>query len=146
MPFAGTKVIPPGWSDHHRPVAAGTMTATCNLRLPGVTSGSFNSTSGTQGGTPNTPYLTGAKCRLQAQSIGEKGVEHLVADQQVTTMLYLVAIDWSTGGAVEPAVGHLVDVVTAEDATMVGRTLTVKAVVRGSLVWERDLICTDDLG
>ena len=29
MPFPGTKIIPDGWSEHHRPVVAGGMTAEC---------------------------------------------------------------------------------------------------------------------
>ncbi len=146
MPLKGTRVIGPGWSDHHRPVTAGTMTATCDLRLPGGTDSTFDGDTGTTTVTPHPPYLTGAKCRIQALSTQEAGVQQLVAEQQVTTMPYLVAVDWATASEVEPAVNHLVDVVTCEDPRMVGRTLTVKAVVGGSLIWERDLVCTDDLG
>lgn len=146
MPFPGTKVIPDGWSDHHRPTAAGTMTATCNLRIPGGTDKQFDTGTGKTTVTPHPPYLVGAKCRIQALKIGEKGVDQRVAEQQITTAPYLVAVDWSTAAGVEPRVDHLVDVVTAEDPTLVGHTLTVRSVVRGSLVWERDLTCTDDLG
>lgn len=147
MPRPGTAVIPHGWAAHHRDAIAGTMTATCDLRHPGGTGKTFDPNTGSSSTTAATPYVTGARCRVQA--ITEPGATTLDAAQLVTTVAYLVTIAFDDAGAADAKVDDLITITAADDnATpgLVGRTLTVKSRVRGSLAWELDLTCVDDLG
>lgn len=146
MPLPNTRVIPAGWSAHHRPVVADTWTATVTLRRPGYQAGSddFDPVTGTRTGTPHPVHFTGT-ARIQVQPI--LGGEDVAGDQEITTYGYLVAVDLATSGGTQ--VGDLVDVTAVDDngdASLVGRTLTVTGVGRGSLVWERDLYAIDNLG
>lgn len=145
MPLPGTRVIHPRWAEHHRPVAEGGMTATVSLRLPGATAtGAFDDDTGNTPTAPHAPYHTGP-ARIQAMST--RAQEALAAEQQVTTLAYLVSVEWDAAtGEQDVAAKHLVhvDAVDANgDPTLVGRDLVVQEVVHGSLVFERDLICTD---
>lgn len=138
-------VIPPGWAVHHRPVAAGAMTASIAIRPPGGIPGEFDETTGRRGPTVPLPAHYTGPARIQSQPVfGTR--EAVSGGQEISTLTYLVAIELE--GADGCKVGDLVKVTAVDDngdPTLVDRTLTVAGVARGSLSWERDLLCIDDL-
>lgn len=146
MPFDGTRVIPEGWAAHHRPVAEATMTATVRLTHAAgdATPGQVDPTTGRRTGSEATHYFEGA-ARIQAQpSVGRDAV---TGDQMVTTVGYLITL--TLDGTSDAAVDDLVEVTAVDangDPSLVGRVLQVEGVLRGSLAFERDLYCTDNLG
>lgn len=143
-PLPNTRVIPTGWSAHHRPVVEGTWTGTCTIRRPGVVKGDFDEETLTYESTPHDPHYTG-KCRVQVQPIFSGDRE--AAGQKVTVAGYLVAVDLATSD--QTKVDDVVKVTGIDDngdPTLVGRELTVSGVARGTLAWERDLTAIDDLG
>lgn len=138
-------VIGADWSAHHRPVVAGTWTATVAIRRPGVTQGGFNEETGTYDDPqPYPPHHTG-KARVQVEPMfsGERDS----AGQEVTVAGYLVVVDRDT--SVDTEVGDICKVTAVDDngdPALVDRELTVSGVAYGSLAWERDLTAIDDLG
>lgn len=137
-------VIGAAWSAHHRPVVAGTLTATCEIRHPGGTQGDFDPTTGTRPTTPHPAHYAGP-CRVQVLPALEQ--EALTGDQQVTTVGYRVTITYDD--APELDVDDLVKITAVDDngdPTLVGQVLKVQSFARGSLAWERDISCVDDLG
>lgn len=140
MPRPGSRVIPAGWVEHHRPTVEATFTAKIRLRDPAQdTVGDFDDATGTRPVVKATPYYDGP-CRVQQQKqpqVGQTG------EQRVTTHDYLIPVPIS----VDAAIGHIgVVYECAADPTLVGRSLKVTDVMRGSLAWERDLIAIDHLG
>lgn len=143
-PLPNTRVIPVDWSAHHRPVVADTWTATVTIRRPGGTQGAFDEATGTYPVTPYAAHYSG-KARIQVQPIfsGERDA----AGQVVSVAGYLVVVDLATSD--ETKVDDVVKITAVDtngDPSLVNRELTVSGVARGSLVWERDLTCLDDLG
>jgi hypothetical protein len=134
----GSPVIPKAWEAQHAPVAVKTMTGGCTIRHPGTIRIYDEATSQTRT-TPNLPYYTGA-CRVQALAIGDSRV--LVAEEQVTRRGYLIAVP---ADVAEAAVDDQVTITSSNDPSLTGKTLTITSVQRGSLRFERDLICLDDL-
>lgn len=140
MPRPGSRVIPTGWSAHHRPVAEGTMTGACTIRDPAQdTQGEFDDETGTYPTVPADPYYTGV-CRAQQQKQPQVAT---TGEQRVSTHDYLVTVPASVAGV---KLGHIVTVTSAVDPSLIGRPLKVVDVMRGTEMWERDLICIDDLG
>lgn len=142
----GTPVIPPGWAAHHRPVVVKTMTGTVSIRRPGTKS-TFDPATGATTATEYEPHHIGP-ARLQVLSLADQ--EALAGGQEVSTVAYLVTVehDAATAG-IDFGLGDLVKVDAVDDngdSTLVGRELTVESLTRGSLVFERDLYCTDNLG
>lgn len=140
----GTPVIPPNWTEAPRTVAVKTMTATCTIRRPGGTQGAFDATTGTYPTTPHTPHYTGP-CRVQVQPIfsGQRDT----ADQQVTVAGYLVVVELE--GSDETGVDDVVKITSPGehgDPAMLDREMVVSGIAVGSLAWERDLTCIDNLG
>lgn len=142
MPFPNTRVIPNGWAAHHRPVAEGGMTAAVHIPGPPGESTWDDETQTTRIPPGADIYLGPA--RIQLLTLTE--AQRMVAEQEITTLAYLVAITLeATDVDVNDEV--IVDQVHDDgDQSLVGRRLRVRAVARGSLAWERDLVCTDDLG
>ena len=144
-------VITEDWSAHHRPVMAGTHTATVSLRRPGGTPGVFDPVTGTFPSTPFAAYYTGP-ARVQKLSLGGAEQIRLAGDQEVSTLGYAVMLDHTLedtetfGTAVQlDDVCQVTEVDDNGDETLVGRELIVGAIERGSLHWERRLLCTDNL-
>lgn len=136
-PFASARVIPTAWSAHHRPVVAGTRTATCTITTAGTDS-AWTPETGMQPGTRTTVH-TGT-CRVQALDNAPDAAD--AAAQDVTASRYLVVVDHD---APEIALGARVHIDTCpDDARLVAKTLTVKDSRHASLRWERDLICELD--
>lgn len=137
------QVIPPGWQDLHRPVAESTMTGICKVHGPDAPP-----VWPAVEPSPGHTYASDAPCRVQALV---SATEAEAVTQQVTTRRYLVTLPlsrvpalavtdkgpWVTLTGYKP--GH------EGDPHLVGRRLKVVDVQRGTLVWERDLVCVDDL-
>lgn len=132
----GTQVIPAGWAVGQRPVAQGTMTAAIALRVPGGTKGPFNPTTGTYPVVPHPVYAT-ARCRVQALTNVPRQVD--AAEDEVTVSAYLVTVPAGTLGL---QVGHVGVVTGSGDALLDGRELKVDDIIRGTLLVERDLLCS----
>ncbi len=140
---AGTPVIPAGWSTAPRVVVAKTWTSKCEIRHPGGTKGAFDESTGTYPVTEQAPHFRG---NARVQVLNAQDREDLIADQPVTTVGYRVSI------SVDATAVQVEDVVTVTcldangDLTLQDRELVVASFSRGSLAWERDLICIDDMG
>lgn len=139
----GTPVIPAAWSQAPRVVFSKTRTAWCAIRRPGGVEGTFNPTTGTRPITPNAPHFTGS---ARIQELTAQDQAKLVAEQQVTQTSYLIAVALA---ATQVAVDDIVTVTCFDnngDPILTDHEFTVRSLSRGSLAWERDLICTDYLG
>lgn len=130
----GTPVIPEGWAAAHRPVAEKTMTATASIREPGGTPG-WDEEAEESTLVPHDPYFTGP-CRVQALAT-QAGLA-VVAEDPETVASYLITVPASVTATEE----QLVTVTDTGDPALEGKTLRIRQVVRGSLRFERDLICT----
>lgn len=136
MPFPGSRVIHPRWEAHHRPVLETTWTATITFKRasgPPVHDPETGSTS-----QPTTTVYSGP-CRIQEHQISAHEAD--AAAQRITTHAYQVS------GPVEMNL-ELDDVGTVDasnDPTLVGRPLRVTDIQRGSLLFQRDVTCIDDL-
>lgn len=141
-----TAVIPPNWSDTHRPVVEKTMTGTCTIRRPGGTGKSFDPETRATTITPHAAHYEGP-CRVQMLPLFGRASD--AADQPVANQGYLVTITWDAAGdAVPLSVDDIVTVTAVEengDPSLVDRTLIVGGITRGTLTWERDLLCTENL-
>lgn len=121
------------------------MTATVEGRRPGGTTGPIDPVTGERTIVPFAPHYTGA-ARIQVVPIFGGG-DAVSGGQEVTTVAYLVAVRLAESN--QWKVDDLVKMTAVDangDTTLVGRELTVTGMARGSLAWERDLVCTDDLG
>lgn len=134
--------IPADWSAHHRPVLAGTRTATVTLRRPGGTPGAFDPVTGTRPNTPFPAYYTGS-ARVQVLPANDQ--VRLLGEQEVSTLGYQVSLDHEVTGIQLDDLLTVTAVDDNGDDDLVGRELTVESIERGSLHWERRLLCTDDL-
>lgn len=130
----GTRVIPLGWEDGHRVVAEKTMTATVALRHPGTTQ-EWSTELQENVETPLAAYAT-TRCRVQALATQAPAV--VAAEDTETVAKYLLTVP----DGLASLEGDLATVSDAGDSQLDGRTLRVEQVIRGSLRFERDLICT----
>lgn len=139
-PLPGYQVFPDGWSAHHRPVAAATMTATCDLADPAAGPAPF----------PPDPdwtglitLATGIPCRVQElnSSHGAAPVE-----QPTRTRQYLVTLPVDQAPELSAGErGTIITVTASTDPHLQGRHLRVIDVMHGSEVWERDVVCVENL-
>lgn len=144
MPFKNTRVIPIGWSQHHRPVANGSMTARCEItRVTGPDPWPPTDD------PPQRPIVwpTGddlGRCRVQ-EIDAVKEPATIAQTAGVRSYLVTVPID----GLPQLKAGEQSDIVTItecdDDPLLVGRVLRITDIQHGSLMFERDLVCTDDL-
>jgi hypothetical protein len=144
MPLAGTRVYGDGWADHHRPVVSQTQTATCTIRPPGGTLGAFDPDTGERPTTPYAAHYTGT-CSVEA--LGAVEQEAITGSQELTSRIYRVTLDFDA--APDTDIGHLVTIGSVGrngDPTLAGKTLTVESFVRGTTVWDRELLCSENLG
>ena len=130
-------IVGPKWVAYGRKVAEATMTETaCTVCRPDV-----------QAEDPETHIIEwvpgelvlSAQCRVQR--LGPQRIASL-AQQQAIYADYLVALPYSDD---DINVGDIVRVSSSLDETLPARKLRVQHVMVGSLVWERDLYCTDDM-
>lgn len=128
----GTRVLP--LEEAGRVVFGATMTAPVTLRTPG-TAQAWSDAEDQMVATPNAPYFTGM-CRVQAMTNDARDV--LAAEDTITVSGYLVTV----AAGVAASVDDLVVATGTGDTTLDGRDLRVRDVVRGTVRFERDLICT----
>lgn len=141
MPLDNTVVIPAGWSEHHRPVVAGTMTAVCDVTRSGG-EGTFDRDTAETTPSARVNVALAQACRVQR--LPARTPAEGTGGQEVTTEHFLVVLPWS-GTEYQP--DDLVTLTSCdEDPTLLTHPLTVITVERGSLLWERDLICIDNQG
>lgn len=144
----GTQVIPSKWSQAARIVIGKTRTGCCTLRHQGSTPGDFDSETGTYpDAVPHAGYWSGT-CRVQvAPLLGGQAQD--AAGEPVTTVGYMVAVDVKADDPDdEIRIGDLVRVDALDDngdPSLIGRDLTVVSIARGTLAWERDLGCLDQV-
>lgn len=131
MPFPGTKIIPAGWSDHHRPVAAGGMTADCVIER--VTDGPapFPLPDGWTGRT----LVWAGKARIQELK-REQAAD--LAGQPTESRQYLIQLPYD-GTLPELHVGERGDIVTSA-----GTEYIMKQRMTGSELWAHDFIAWEN--
>lgn len=137
----GTTVVPPNWETDHATVVAKTLTAVVEIRPRASMPATINDDlSYTPAASPAPAYS--GRARIQVLN-GEESVK-VLGEQVRATVAYLVVIDRSAGPIER---GHMVKVLAASDPTLLepGRRLVVERLDRGSLRWERDLYCIDEL-
>lgn len=134
----GTAIIPHDWTDTHGDVISGTWTAVGTLTRKGVGE-TYDPDLGYS--VPNSPTtLYTGHARIQARPIGADAQDQ--GGQMMTTLGYLVVVPRS----VDAEVDDVWTTTDADDEHLIGRTLRVESIAYGSLAWERDLWCFDDLG
>lgn len=123
-PLNGYQVIPPRWSEHHRPVADATMTLPCRVLRPGGPP-VFGDDS------PPVTVVWEGKCRLQQHNTSsDSGV---TAGQPVEVRRALAVLPVEALPLVRG--GDDGDLLEAQ-----GQVFNVIQVMPGSLLWECDLI------
>lgn len=133
-------VIPAGWSEHHRPTAAATLTAICDITRDGAGLGTFDPATGKTTPPARVIVALDTPCRVQRLTPGQRAV--LAGEQALTVRGYHVALEHDAPAV---RVDDLVEITDAVDAGLVGRTLRVLDVQHGSEQWQRDLTCQDVL-
>jgi hypothetical protein len=137
VPLRNTRVIHPRWRERHEPAVLGGMTARVRLSKP-ATLGVRNATTGATATVPAARYYQGPG-RVQAR--GGAGNAGSLAEREVDTAPYLVAVPIDLPGGVLPERGDLVDVLDADDPALVGARLYVTEVPTASIVLQRNLGC-----
>lgn len=131
-PLPSSRVIPVGWSEHHRPVAKGSMTGELEV-LQVRPRTSIADTGGTVVLAAEVP------CRVQQLN---RSTNSAAAGQAAPLRDYLVTLPHDTAVDFTPGVpGQTLRITKADNPRHVGLTLTVKQVMAGSLTWELGLIC-----
>lgn len=135
-------VLPDDWAAHHAQVAEGLMTqATISLRKPGGTGSHFDAGVGHTVTTPFPPFAADVPARILA--LTEVRVPPADAvDDQIRIIGYRVSIPRGHAEA-DLLPSAVITVITCDgDLLLEGRELEVSDVVRGTHLFERDLICT----
>lgn len=128
-PISGSKVIPPQWEEHHRPVAASTMTAEAVIRRPGGVAPYPPDPNW----DPSGEVLWRGQARVQEL---KQPTTSFPADQPTYGRLYLVTLPIDSANPLPDLhVGEQGDVVHA-----VGQVLRLNHPMAGSLLWERDYV------
>lgn len=136
----GTPIIPADWETSHAVPAGKFRTADCTIY--GLSTGEpvYDPALG-YSVVPEPPVLYTGTARVQVLSAQESSAR--MGGQNLQAATYLVAIDYAAG---EIPLGALVAFTNITDPTLAtGRRLTVAKIDRGSLRWERDLYCIDDM-
>lgn len=130
----GVQVIPDGWEARHAPIAEDTATAEVAIWSGAVPQWRWDDAEQKQVRDLGDELWSGL-ARVQQRrntAITEAG------SQDVTTHAYLVTLPRDV------PLGQWVQVVESSDPEL--GLLRVVDVLKGSLRWERDLLCTDNLG
>lgn len=130
----GVQIIPERWEEHHRPVAEAGMTAVVESWSGSDTDWVWDDTTQSEVRDYGTLLWTGP-ARVQ-ERFG--GADDEAGDQQITLHRYMVSIPH------DATVGGWVHVVESGDLLL--DWLKVVDILKGSIRWQRDLMCTDHLG
>lgn len=126
-----TRVIPAKWAEHHRPTANGTMTEPCTITRISAGPPPYPIPVDWTGET--TIHTT--VCRVQ--ELKREGGS-VPAEQPTSERQYLITIP--VLGAPAFRAGEQGDVINA-----LGRQLRIGSIMFGTLLWELDFICVDNL-
>jgi hypothetical protein len=133
MPLKNTRLIPPGWQEHHAPVVLGGMEAWVRLSRPaGV--GAHNPVTGA---SPRIPMRTYYEGPARIQTRGSLTLAAVEAGRELTTGNYLLAVPIDVGD--EPRVGDLCDVLRSPDPLQVGIRLHLVDIPTASIILQRNL-------
>jgi len=136
----GTPVIPADWETSHAPVVSKTMTTPCVIRNAQPGTPAFDVALGHSVRPAGFVLYTG-NSRVQVLNAQDAGAR--IGEQDQQTAAYLVVIDRE---AANIPLGATIEFPTATDPTLLGnRRLVVRKTARGSLRFERDLYCVDDM-
>ena len=128
-PLSGSKIIPDGWEEHHRPVAASTMTADAVVRSAGTPAPYPPDPEW----SPDGVLLWTGKVRLQEL---KRATTALPTDQPTYGREYLVTFPMVEDNPVPKfKVGERGDTVYVD-----GSKLILQHPMAGSLLWEQDYI------
>ncbi|WP_237185493.1 DUF6093 family protein [Rothia nasimurium] len=131
-PIPGSRVVPAGWSERHRPVAVGSMTGRADVVVTVPRTSILD-----EGG--DALVAEGVPCRVQQLNRAANGA---TVGQEAHLRDYLVTVPVDTPvGFRAGADGHRLRITQADATAAVGLELTIKQVLKGTLLWELDLIC-----
>lgn len=130
----GVQIIPDRWEAHHRPVAEAGMTATVESWSGSDQDWIWDDAAQAEIRDYGTLLWAGV-ARVQ-ERVG--GGDESAGDQQLTLHSYMVSIPH------DAPVGGWVRVIESTDPLL--DWLKVVDVLKGSIRWQRDLMCTDHLG
>jgi hypothetical protein len=140
MPLPNTRMFHPLFEAHHRPVADGQLTAECVVTRPSSTPNAWDDAAGRNIYPPSEPIYAGS-CRVQRRAMGQATVApSVVADRSVPVAGFVVVLTATSTPLVQ--VNDVVTItVCTGDPALVGCDLKVRDSHRGSITWQRDLIC-----
>lgn len=139
MPRPGTPVFHRDWSAHNRPTAGLQCTAACVITRPSTEAGVFDPVTGKTTLLPPVTVYTGP-CRVQSATSLQPS-EEVFAGESVQVVDYRVTLPWPVDGL---QVDDRVQVTESlEDPSLLAVELRVRQIVRGTLAWQRDLICDE---
>jgi hypothetical protein len=131
-------VIPADWQTHHSTVVdEATEDVACTVTI-GPPDGGVPAYDATNGYTVSTgtPVYTGPAGIMPVSS---KERLLVVAEEQIATLLYRVTLLADAEGV---TVDHVVRVTSCDDPDLIGKTLTVGTIERGSRRFSRILLAT----
>lgn len=137
MPLPNSRIIPPGWSAHHRGPLESAWTGTC--RITRATGGGTTDDNGvwTPGGEV---LLYDGPCRLVV-SVGDEQAIHQ-GGERISFRDYMIQVRAET----DVAVGDTVEITSAPNASAVGCMYRVETYGNGTETWSTDLIVTEFQG
>lgn len=144
-PLSSTRVFDPRWSEHNRPVSEGAQEARIRLSRPGTAAGVFDPATGSK--SPGEPDLVLYEGPARIQALRTTREEALTGEQSVPVATYLVQINFDADPTRVGSKGDKAEVLEVSsngDPQIVGRKLYVERVLFGSLMWERNIYCSDD--
>jgi hypothetical protein len=136
MPFSGTYVIPPKWSEHHRPTATRAMTAMCTItRATGQ--GTVDAAGWFDPAEAETVHT--GPCRVVPRATDE-GRHRTSGERTITPRRYEIGIEYD---APTILLGDQVTITASQDAGLVGLTARVMDVSFSSEQWVRMLFAQE---
>lgn len=137
MPFPGSNIIPPDWSQRHAPIAKAFHTGECEIRAQDGMTGEWPD----YDPTPGTLAWSGP---ASAQELSQGDQSVTVVDSTESIRLYRVSITLDTPTLTAGNEGHVVTFTKCpDDPDLVGRPMTIVDIQHGTTNWTRDLICKE---
>lgn len=130
------KIIPDGWEEHISPVVDTAFTA--DIVITAEPDVEYDEVLMIEVPLDEGELRWQGKARVQQKNVTEKYV--MVSGQRVAIREYLVAVPEAVDNV---DIGDVVKVVNSKDGAQ--SELRVVSVLKGSLRWERDLMCLDSM-
>lgn len=134
MPLPNSRIIPPGWSAHHRGPLESAWTGVCEVTRTGGTGTTDEHGEWTPG---SSTLVYSGPCRL-VHVVGDEQ-EAFQGGDKLSFRRYLVQIRADT----EVRVGDFVQVLSAPSTAVVGRQFRVESYNLGTEGWSTDLLVTE---